>query len=212
VAQIDVLPPALAFGDVEVGANLIQTVTIRNLGTADLTVSELVVTGADFVLGNAPDLPVVIVPNASVPVGVMYQPTVPGASAGSLTIRSNVLDTPLLTVDLSGTGQTVAMAQIDVLPAALAFGVVEMGTIQRQTVAIRNVVTTDLTVSNLTVTGGEFTLGQAPNLPAVIAPNDVVSVEVVYQPTAQGAVTGTLDIQSDAVNLTTATVDLSGTG
>jgi hypothetical protein len=114
------------------GSSQSRIVTVSNEGTADLTVLDLVVTGGDFTLGQAPSLPVVIVPNASVPVEVVYQPTVAGVATGTLDIQSDVANTPLVTVDLSGTGQAAPVAQIDVQPTVLAFGEVQMGSSQSQ--------------------------------------------------------------------------------
>ena len=212
VAQAAVQPTALAFGAVEIGSLQSQSVTISNVGTADLTVSDVSVTGADFALGTAPVLPVVIVPNASVPVEVVYQPTAPVASTGTLIIQSDAADTPLVSVDLSGTGQAVALAQIDVQPTALAFGEVQVGALQSQSVTMSNVGTAALTVSDVSVTGADFVLDAVPELPTIMAPSTSIQVNVIYQPTAVGSVTGSLSIQSDATDTPLATVDLSGTG
>jgi hypothetical protein len=48
--HITVSPLSLAFGsqDVDAGATISQTVVITNEGTADLTISSLVITGTDF--------------------------------------------------------------------------------------------------------------------------------------------------------------------
>jgi hypothetical protein len=212
VAQIEVQPVALAFGDVEIGSTQSQMVTLRNVGTANLTVLDLAVTGSDFALAQTPGLPAVIAPDSSVPIDVLYQPTAQGSITGTLEILSDAANAPTVMVSLNGTGQVTAAGQIDVQPAVLAYGEVAVGSNQSQIVTVSNIGTADLTVTALTVSGSDFALGAAPDLPAVILPGRSVPVVVIYQPSAEVAATGSLVIDSDAPDGPSVTVSLRGTG
>ena len=103
--------------------------TISNLGTADLTVLALTVTspeGTPFTLGNAPTLPFVVMPGATMAVEIVYQPTAVGPSKGTLQIRSNAANTPEVTVALEGTAVAAPAPEILVSPLTLTFGEVEV--------------------------------------------------------------------------------------
>ena len=105
------------------------TVTIRNPGVADLTVTALTVTsseGTSFTLGRAPTVPFVVLPQASAEVEIVYQPTTVGPSRGTLQISSNAANTPEVTVALEGTAVAPPAPEIIVSPPTLTFGEVEV--------------------------------------------------------------------------------------
>jgi hypothetical protein len=67
-------------------------------------------------------------------------------------------------------------------------------------------------ISDLFTTGEAFSLSQAAILPMLMAPGNVVQIDVIYQPTAIGSVTGTLVLQNNDPNTPQAIVALGGTG
>ncbi len=77
-----------------------QEVQIANNGDAVLSVSEITVTGDGWSLESAPELPAVIAPGDAIAASVV------GAGEGSLGIRSDDPDTPLLEIPLSATANT----------------------------------------------------------------------------------------------------------
>jgi len=93
---------SVSFGNVTVGASVAQTLTLTNSGTADVTVSQATVTGADFsVAGNTSGV--------SIPAGqshafqIHFAPHAPGATTGSISVSSNATDSTLA-ISLAGTG------------------------------------------------------------------------------------------------------------
>ncbi len=106
--DIDVAPPSVNFGNVELFSSQSAIVTIQNVvPDADLTVSDIALSSGgtgDFTLTTVPATPLVISPNSSADVDVTFTPTTEGATADSLDITSDDPDESLVSVALSGTG------------------------------------------------------------------------------------------------------------
>lgn len=103
VAVIDITPATLAFGDATVGQIRDLPLTIRNTGTAALTVQSITSTSAVF---TAPGFTagLSIAAGASAAVTVRFLPTAAGSVTGTLTINSTAAARPSVTVPLSGNG------------------------------------------------------------------------------------------------------------
>jgi hypothetical protein len=215
---IDVNPLDIVFAEVEVGTSRVVPVTITNAGTADLRVTDLVLTtstGTDFALASAPPVPATVRPNTAITLGVRYEPMAMGTATGTLRIESNSLETPAVTVPLSGTGVAVPMPQLVVSPLSVSFGEVGLGASPAIAVTIANAGNADLTVTGLQIDSGEpgvFRLGTAPMPPVLVTPGASAPVQVIFEPTVAGSVTGTLQILSDVDVTPEVTVSLSGTG
>jgi uncharacterized membrane protein len=88
-----------------------------------------------------------------------------------------------------------------------------VGQTQTSQVTVTNTGTVDLTLSGLTVSGNAaLALGTAPALPARLAPKERVTVEISFRPRTAGAVTGTLQVASNASNTPQVVIRLRGTG
>jgi hypothetical protein len=114
-ADIDVFPTALNMGIVPVGASVIATVTLQNVGGQDLLIQSLGAPHADFtVLG--PATPLQIPPAGSAIASIQFSPSVSGSANTDLQVASNDPDQALLLVPLSGTGtaQTGGFGFVDV--------------------------------------------------------------------------------------------------
>ena len=105
VPDISVATTSLAFGSVTVGTSKTKTLTIHNVGTAALTITDITVAGSQFSRGT---LPGTIAAGSSANVNVTFSPTSTGSKSATLTIVSNDPDEPSVTVALSGTGVTGA--------------------------------------------------------------------------------------------------------
>jgi hypothetical protein len=211
VPDIDITPTALAFGTVRLGVSTTLTTTIANLGDADLTVTELVITGStDFSVSAT--APFTVASGASVAVSVVYTPSVPWAVNAVLWVASDDPDESVRSVALSGTG--LGDPDIDVAPLTLDFGTATIGTPTTQSVTISNIGSHDLVVSDLAITGSnEFAVSATvPPLPFTVAPNAMVSVPLEYTPVDQGTDTATLEISSDDPDESVVAVTLSGAG
>ena len=68
-----------------------------------------------------------------------------------------------------------------------------------------------MTINSATLTGTGFTMSGA-TFPVTLNPTQSVTLNVQFDPTAAGAVTGQLTIQSNSSTNGTAVIGLSGTG
>jgi fibronectin type 3 domain-containing protein len=91
----------VSFGNLTVGSSTAQPVTLTDVGTANISISAVSVTGGGFSATGG--LNVTLTPNQSVTVNVNFDPTGAGAAQGSLSISSNATNS-LVQLGLSGTG------------------------------------------------------------------------------------------------------------
>ncbi len=95
-------PTTVDFGNVAIGINSAQTVTLTNTGTSSVTLSSSSVTGADFRTSGLP-APLTLAPAESVAFSVNFAPMTSGTVTGSVSVTSNAANSPT-TVSLAGTG------------------------------------------------------------------------------------------------------------
>ena len=113
--EIEVTPLSLDYENVFIGSARSLEVTIKNLGTAELIVSDITLgtmTSADFTISSSPMTPVMIAPEAEVTVGVTYAPQEEETDSGTLRIVSDDADETEVPVSLSGNGITTGVPQI----------------------------------------------------------------------------------------------------
>jgi hypothetical protein len=112
--EIDVIPVSHNFGDtVEGTASAEQIFTVSNIGSADLDISDISLTGGDsaeFVLdlngGTNPctSATPVIGPGANCTVSLIFAPSSEGSKSADLSISSDDPVNPLLNIPLNGNG------------------------------------------------------------------------------------------------------------
>ena len=211
--DINLPATSVAYGDVLVGKTQSAYLAIQNMGTANLTVSSLTLTGsADFALAVGTPTSFVVEPGRQATVKVNYSPSVTGAATGSLAIASDDPVTPNLSVSLSGNG-LAGVADINLPVVSHDYGDVVVGTSRSAYIAIQNLGTGDLQVTGLALTGsGDFTLAAGTPTSFVVAAGRQVVVQLYYTPSAQGSVTGILTIDSSDTDEPSITVSLVGNG
>jgi hypothetical protein len=193
VADISVSPLSVDFGAVTVGASGADSVAISNVGSADLTVDSLSLSGSsEFSLPGAPATPFTIAANTSVNVSVEYAPLNEGLDNATLAIASDSPGEELISVALSGTGVPVQVNEcVPVVdPASLAFGSVELGNTSSLTTTVTNNGTLECAVEATVSGSGEFGLASVAMF--TVAPGDSVDVSVAYTPADLGDDAGNL--------------------
>lgn len=207
-------PASLTFGSVTVGGSSSLTVQVQNPGTAPLSVTAVSrcanpVTSAEF--GWSPAAPFTVAAGGSTTVTVTYTPTAAGADAGCLAFSSNDTARPVVSLDVSGTGQVAAAPRIAVAPATLAFGNVTLGTPMARTFTISNTGTAALTgtVARASGTSAEYAFAPAS---FNVAAGGSQAVTVTYTPTDGTTDGGSLTVSSNDTTTPTTSVTLSGTG
>lgn len=99
---LSVSASSLNFGSVNDGSSSTKTVTLTDTGNADVTVSQVAVSGAMFSLASG-GTGITLSPGQSTSFSVQFSPTAAGADNGSASISSNATGSPA-SVSLSGTG------------------------------------------------------------------------------------------------------------
>ena len=178
-------------------------------GTAPVTINSATLNRVGFTVSGA-TFPVTLNPNQSVTLNVQFDPTAAGAVTGQLTIRSNSSTNSTAVVDLSGTGTAVVSPQLTVSAASLTFGDVTVNTASTLPVTSTSTGTAPVTISSAALRGAGFTCREP--LPVTLNPGQSVTLNVQFDPTTAGAVTGRLTIQSNSSTDGTAVVSLSGIG
>ncbi len=208
VAQVSV--NTIDFGSVFTGTTSAATsVSITNVGNQTLQVSSIGFTGsnpADF--GSTAAASYSIAPSATETFDVTFTPATEGTRNANLTIISNDPASPA-NVSLGGTGAIPQPPSAEVSPVAIDFGTVAVDTTSGpQAVTITNTGDLTLNVSGVSASG-EFTTSAAT--PYAIAPGAIVSFNVTFAPTSEGAAAGQINVTSNDP-AGAATVLLSGQG
>jgi Abnormal spindle-like microcephaly-assoc'd, ASPM-SPD-2-Hydin len=207
-SQLSPSSSSVSFGNVTVGSPSVQHVILTDLGTANVDISSVSVTGSGFSATGGSN--VTLTPNQTVTVSVNFNPATPGGAQGSLSITSNAED-PMLDIPLAGTGiaQTAASSQLTPSSASVSFGNVNVGTPSTQMLTLTDVGTANVSISSVSVTGGGFSASGGASV--TLAPNGTATISVNFNPTSTGGVQGNLAISSNASN-PVLNVPLSGTG
>jgi P pilus assembly chaperone PapD len=204
---ITVVPTSVSFGSVTVGVTNTQTITVKNPGTANLTITQASLSGSGFA-DSGISLPVTVAPGASSSFTLSFDPTTASATTGALTLASNA-PTSSLSVALSGTG----IAQTRVLASSstsLSFGSLTLQTSASQAVTLTNTGNSSVTISQLTVAGAGFSYSGL-TFPVTLAAGQSASFNAIFDPTTPGSMSGSVTVVSNASN-SPQTIALSGTG
>jgi hypothetical protein len=208
--QLTISASSLSFGSLTVNTTSTLSLTLTSSGTSAVTVSSAAITGAGFTIVGG-TLPATLNPNQTLALQVQFAPTATGAVTGQLSISSNSTTGGTAAVALSGTGTAAANPQLTLSVSSLSFGSLTVNTASTLSVTLTSSGTSAVTVSSAAITGAGFTI-VAQSFPVTLNPNQSVTLQVQFAPTATGAVTGQLSISSNSTTGGTAAVALSGTG
>jgi hypothetical protein len=206
VPLIAVEPTRIDFATVLVGLTSQRALTVRSIGSTDLTVSALQPSDATFsVVG---DTAFQLAPGAAKTLGARFSPTRPGAHEGSLAIHSNAADQPILAIPLAGIA--ARGPEIVVEPESLDFASVAIGHSAELPLTVRNPGDRPLLVTAVgadqpafTVVG-DTTFGLDPGTASVLT--------VRFTPSVEGRLQGSLSIICNDRVRPTLLVPLVGTG
>jgi len=212
-STISLSPASLTFASTTVGSTTAaQLVTIKNTGTAALTLTSETITGtnATSFIKSATTCTTSLAAAASCTVSVEFKPAAAGALTASLSVADNATGSPQ-TVTLTGTGTTLA---VTLSPTSLAFASTPVGsTTAAQLVTIKNTGTAAVTLTSETITGTNASsfLKSATTCTTSLAAAASCTVSVEFKPAAAGALTASLSVADNATG-SPQTVTLTGTG
>ncbi|MFD0894047.1 choice-of-anchor D domain-containing protein [Luteolibacter ambystomatis] len=210
----------VAYGNVMVGASLVKTFTVRNVGTSVLTLTGVTKDGtnqAEFTVGSLSGTSVA--PGATVTFNVTFIPTALGARTAAIHIGSDDADENPFDIALTGNGTgpeiTVEQPSLNNVPdgGTVAYGSTNLGTPVVKTFTVKNSGNSNLTLTGVTKDGtdaADFTIGSLGS--TVIAPASVTTFNVTFNPSVLGAKTAAIHIGSDDSDENPFDITLTGTG
>jgi fibronectin type 3 domain-containing protein len=101
-AGLNASPAAVSFGNVNTGSTSTRTVTVANSGSADVTVSNISLSGAGFDASGVP-AGLILAPGQNATLAVSFAPASAGSVTGEVKIANDATSSPIAVV-LSGTG------------------------------------------------------------------------------------------------------------
>ena len=198
-------PSTVSFGQIEVGAvSATQAISAANGNTVAIPVSSLSVT-APFVISSNACGATNLAAKSDCLIQVEFAPTTTGTFAGLLTLTDG---SGTQTVELSG---TAVAGPTDIInppaPGSVAFPSTPEGQLSAaMPVTLTNIGGMPLTGIAISISGQ---YQQTNNCGTQLAAGAVCTINVVFAPTALGALTGTVTV-TDALKIQS--VSLSGTG
>lgn len=106
--------------------------------------------------------------------------------------------------------QTSSGPFLSISTSSLSFGSVAIGKTKGLTVVLTNTGNSNVTVSNVTISGGQYTIsGVSDGL--ILAPGQSATLDATFSPVANGTLTGSVTVASNATN-SPALISLSGVG
>ncbi len=204
-------PPAyvLNFGSVMVGQTTSQGVRLRNDGSADLRIVDLVRelgTVDDFFVDQdiLDSLPIVVAPGEETGFDVLYRASDGLSDLGVLSIISNDPDEARIPIQL--VSEFKGTAKISVDPATLSFGDVVLGDTGSLTLSISNqgsgnavIVLQGIQLASMV--NDNYELDNLPEFPFYLNRGDVLDISVKFHPAAVGdAIDRVVIVSSDENN------------
>jgi phospholipase C len=184
-----------------IGSGVTRTISLTNTGTKALTISNIKTVGNYSQTNNCHNS---VAAGASCKFTVKFSPTSSGRLYGNLAIYDSDPASPHM-VRLSGIGTAVTYT-----PRRLIFGNQKVGTqSQPQVITLKNTGTTDLTFASFVI-AGDFE--QTNTCGSSIAAGASCSISVTFDPTQQGAITGSLVMSDSDLGTSPQTIPLKGTG
>ncbi|MBI1741743.1 choice-of-anchor D domain-containing protein [Candidatus Acetothermia bacterium] len=109
--------------------------------------------------------------------------------------------------------QTAAAPMLAVAPQSVDFGTVDVGETEERSIVIQNIGSSSLT-GTLKAPAAPFAIVDlnGPTLPFKLAPGETLDVQVEFNPDDDGAVTGTIHIDSNDIQHAQLDIQLKGTG
>ena len=212
-AAVTLSPPSLAFSPQPLyTSSAAQTVTVTNIGTANLTILTVGISGtnsSDFAKSADTCTGATVIPNGTCSVSVTFTPSATGSLSASLSFTDIAPHSPQ-TVTLSGTGMGVG---VELSPSSLTFPDQMPGSSSSaQTVTLTNTGNVPLTLTSIAITGenkGDFT--QAHTCGSTLGVGANCAIQVTFTPAALGSRSAALTIADNVLD-SPQTVSLAGTG
>ena len=203
---ITLYPGAITFYPQAVGT----TSTAHNIKVTNTSSLAISLTGFTVVgpFGETTTCGASLAPGQSCTVAITFAPVASGVAAGTLAVANSGVNSPVMAT-LAGTGAASKTSALVFSPATLTFGKQVVATPSAaKTIRMTNTGTGQVNLWNISTTGG---FNQTNNCGTGLAAGASCLINVSFEPSATGAVTGQLQVSNNSAT-PQADVDLYGTG
>jgi len=202
VPEVLLNPTSLTFATQAEGTtSAAQNINLTNNGTANLTISSIVIAGADPTdYKQTNNCPATLAAGFSCNIAVTFSPIATGTRTATVTATDSATGSPH-SVNLTGTGKAGALPVVTLTPPSLAFPNVALNTTSKQTVTVKNTGAAALSFTSITITGtvpSDFS--QTNTCTGSIAVNGTCTITVSFTPSTFEDQTGTVTLTDNAAN------------
>jgi hypothetical protein len=207
-AAFQLSPSSVSFGQVAVGKQATQAISVSNTGKVPLNITKVTLSNSHFSITGV-TTPMSLAIGQTGNFNVVVNPTATGSLTATLTAQGDGGSQPVA-VNLSA-NVVSPQPQISVSPTSVNFGTVSTGLKMNSNVLITNSGAADLTISVLALSGPDFSLS-GMNTPKTIPAGQSAQVVLTFSPATSGSAAGSLNITSNDPTNPAVTVPLNGTG
>jgi hypothetical protein len=193
----------LGFGDQQIGTTTRRLLVLHSVGAGRVTVADITGAGGDMSLVPVPagplHFPIILESGDRRTLEVVFTPTAAGDRGAFLTVSSDDPDRPNVELRASGFGLAAGRPRLSTR-AFLEFGTVRTAAPGHLPLEIRNIGNAPLTVTQVALDpagSNRFTLPVPPALPLTVPPGDAISVDVQFDPIANGLLRGSIIVVGD---------------
>ncbi|MFI5145302.1 MAG: choice-of-anchor D domain-containing protein [Ignavibacteria bacterium] len=209
--QITTSTNSIDFGNVIINNTANQTLGITNTGSAKLILSSFTMTNSRFTISpnNMPDT---ISINQTKNYTVSFTPNVYDTTSGELRIASNDAGTPLKTVNLRGKG-IYNGSNISLSSSSYNFNARRINSLCGWFFTVTNTGSQPLQINSITFSTQRFKLDTVGlHFPLIIDTQKTKQLRIWFNPNATTNFSDSAVISSNAVNMPSAKIQLSGSG
>lgn len=192
-------PDAVDFGEVPLNTSRSLAVTLKNTGELPMPI-EAIDVPAGFSVQGLKAMPgeLEVRPGESMDLTVVFLPLTEGEQVAQIVLTTGGGDVQVV-LEVRGVGVIVAAPMMTVAPAQVDFGVVAIGDTGRATVQVTNSGTADGTIEGFTLaSGGGATFAVGTALPVTVPVGGSASLELVFVPDQEMAVSDVIQLQAGA--------------
>ena len=204
VPSIALIQESVSLGETEVGNRITKTFTIDNSGTGPLTVTDI---RSDIAGITFSETQFTVPAGQSHDITVTFDPQSEGAITGTIDIQSDDPENATISLTLTGSVTAIPVPAIALIGESLSLGEIEVGNRITETFTIDNSGTGPLTVTDIRSDIAGITFSETQFTVPAGQSHDIT---VTFDPQSEGAITGTIDIQSDDPENATISLTLTG--
>ena len=202
--SIALIQESVSLGETEVGNRITKTFTIDNSGTGPLTVTDI---RSDIAGITFSETQFTVPAGQSRVITVTFNPQSEGAITGTIDILSDDPQNATISLTLTGSVTAIPVPAIALIRESLSLGEIEVGNRITETITIDNSGTGPLTVTDIRSDIAGITFSETQFTVPAGQSHDIT---VTFDPQAEGAIAGTIDIQSDDPENATISLTLTG--